>query len=358
MQFRDDDAFKPWLHRQSPEVCVAIATRAALRVMPLLAANSSWKDTKDGREAQARLVLLTGWCTLISGFASTCPSPEIKNDAVNATDAVSATAAAAAAAATATATAATDASLATPFATHAANAAATHAANAYAAATDATYSDCDFMGEGMLRQPLWHDAGVPVGLRPEDLGPTLFDTDPRFAFFARWYDGMARGEPLDWELQRRVALIPEETWRAGVDAVAAAIAEIEARFAVQSALVDLARQRIGGRVDRFGIGGNNPPEEVDLPPDVLRSETIIRGAVEDIAEEVESEEPDRGRIVRALEAIKAALVVVAKWTGRKVDLAVDTIIKDGIGTAIKSGAALFALDRLVQAVEGWLPFLK
>lgn len=83
------------------------------------------------------------------------------------------------------------------------------------------------MSEEMMRQPLWHGEPVPEGNRAQDLGATIFDTDPRFAFFARWYGGMVRGEPLPWELQEKVALIPEETWKAGVDAVAAAVEKSE-----------------------------------------------------------------------------------------------------------------------------------
>lgn len=68
-----------------------------------------------------------------------------------------------------------------------------------------------------------------------DFGLFHLETDPRFDFFKRWYDGMVRGAPLDWELQRRVALIPQETWEAGADAVAEAIAEIEAAYLQEQA---------------------------------------------------------------------------------------------------------------------------
>ncbi|GAA4225235.1 hypothetical protein [Sagittula marina] len=79
----------------------------------------------------------------------------------------------------------------------------------------------------MFAQPLWHGLAPPEGLRQDDLGPSLLDTDPRFDFFARWYDGISKGAPLDWSLQQRVVLIPPETWDAGIDAVAKAIAKIE-----------------------------------------------------------------------------------------------------------------------------------
>jgi hypothetical protein len=56
----------------------------------------------------------------------------------------------------------------------------------------------------------------------------FWDADPEtWGFWARWYDGMLRGAPLDWELQRAVALIDDSVWKEGPEAVAAKISEIE-----------------------------------------------------------------------------------------------------------------------------------
>ncbi|WP_425072228.1 hypothetical protein [Sagittula sp. S175] len=378
MEFEDRDAFEAWLKGQSQEICVAIATRAALRVWPVLWADRSWQDTEKARAAQEKFVLLTGWCNLISGAVSTYPTPEIKTAAATAAtkaaiasadglgsrtaallDAADAGRAAANAAARATPADAVSAATYTAATAAAATAAAATAAAAAAAADAATYADCGRTVEAMFAAPLWHEAGPPEGLRPEALGPSRLDRDPRFDFFRRWYDGMTKGLPMDWDLQSRVALIPETVWKAGADEVAEAIAQIEALFAVRQALGDLAQERAAAHVEgRHGIGGNNPPEEIDAVAEVRASQTIIWAAVEEIAEEVEAKEPDKTRVARALEAIKAAFLVCAKWAGKKADLAIDTAIKDGIGVAIKSGAALYGLGQLIQAVEAWLPFLK
>lgn len=79
----------------------------------------------------------------------------------------------------------------------------------------------------LLEFPLFngdHARAVPSDL----LG--MLSTRSGWEFWDRWYRGFLQGEPLDWELQRRVALIPRETWEAGADAVAEAIAEIEAEY--------------------------------------------------------------------------------------------------------------------------------
>ncbi len=104
--------------------------------------------------------------------------------------------------------------------------------------------DAGYSPEKVFFEPLWHRSEIPEGLTTKSIGPTLLDTDPRFDFLKRWYDGMVRGAPMDWELQRRVALIPQEVWEAGAGAVAEAIAEIEAEW-------DAERQSIEPRRPEF-----------------------------------------------------------------------------------------------------------
>ncbi|WP_411352433.1 hypothetical protein PNH50_05190 [Leisingera aquaemixtae] len=49
----------------------------------------------------------------------------------------------------------------------------------------------------------------------------------------RLYRGFLNGDPLDWNLQRQVALISVEKWKSGPEAVAAEIERIRAEFSVQ-----------------------------------------------------------------------------------------------------------------------------
>ncbi|MBY6066861.1 hypothetical protein KUW17_08920 [Leisingera aquaemixtae] len=50
------------------------------------------------------------------------------------------------------------------------------------------------------------------------------------SYWHEWYQGFLDGKPLDWELQRRVALIEDAIWNAGPEAVAAEIERIRAEF--------------------------------------------------------------------------------------------------------------------------------
>jgi hypothetical protein len=48
-----------------------------------------------------------------------------------------------------------------------------------------------------------------------------------WAFWLHWWDGVVSGRQLPWDLQEQVALIPDEVWEQGPEAVAKAIRETE-----------------------------------------------------------------------------------------------------------------------------------
>jgi hypothetical protein len=81
----------------------------------------------------------------------------------------------------------------------------------------------------LFATPLWPNGAMPEGLRADyEKLQAFWDADlETWGFWARWYDGMLRGAPLDWELQRAIALIDDRVWNEGPEAVAAEIREIE-----------------------------------------------------------------------------------------------------------------------------------
>jgi hypothetical protein len=91
--------------------------------------------------------------------------------------------------------------------------------------------------ELVFKTSLWHD-DVMLGFKPawDDF---VQSSGPDWAFWKKWYQGFLDGAPLDWGLQRRIALIPNDVWENGVAAVAEAIREIEAEYlAEQTALAE------------------------------------------------------------------------------------------------------------------------
>jgi hypothetical protein len=53
---------------------------------------------------------------------------------------------------------------------------------------------------------------------------------PEWAFWKEWYQGFLEGAPIDWRLQRQVALIHNSIWHDGPEAIAAEIERIQAEF--------------------------------------------------------------------------------------------------------------------------------
>ncbi|MDP5220280.1 hypothetical protein Q5Y75_24110 [Ruegeria sp. 2205SS24-7] len=174
------------------------------------------------------------------------------------------------------------------------------------------------------------------------------------SFWTEWLDSLASGEPLPVELLTRVALIDNVVWDVGPRAVAQEIARIR----TEMALTELPRALISTVTNRHGVGGNNPPKEIEDVQVLGSSITLIWDAAAGIEEEVASDAPDRDRVAACLQALKTGLAAIVKWCGRKVDLTVDTLIKWGIPSG---GAYLVTqpekVEALIRAAEGWLKFL-
>ncbi len=157
-------------------------------------------------------------------------------------------------------------------------------------------------------------------------------------------------------LQREVALIPDEDWEKGAVHIARVIEEIRARFDLRKRIAELESALVAASGDRLGIGGNNPPEEIAPELPVAKELLVIWEPLQELKQEAEAEEPDKGRIARAIEALGAALKAGLKWAAKKADLAVDVVIKWGI-PAIGGTYLAMNPDKITQAIEAakhWL----
>ena len=310
----DYDETKAWLEAQTRSVRVAFAARCALRAVPGIAVNT---------DATLRgLALPSLRATITSGAAMTEAAPEVIEAARSAARSA---------------------------------AAAAFAAARSAAREDGAWLDGAKDGTPFFATPLWPNGELPEGLAAAlDTLRAFWDSDPEtWGFWRRWYDGMLAGEPLPWELQEQVALLPDDIWEAGAEAVAREIETIEARFELEARIAELERDIAALKVDRHGIGGNMPPEPIEEP--LLAAEIRRLGAqlepVEEalvvLKEEAARDEPDKARLSSAVATIAAALTAILRWTGSKLDLAIDTLIKWGIPTGC---AYLLANPQRLQAV--------
>ncbi len=83
-----------------------------------------------------------------------------------------------------------------------------------AAVVHGALRDAAMAPSGMFDSQLWFDEGEPMCLRVilGTLGD-FYAEGKSWSFWREWYQVFLDGKPLDWELQKEVALIPDAEWR-------------------------------------------------------------------------------------------------------------------------------------------------
>lgn len=168
------------------------------------------------------------------------------------------------------------------------------------------------------------------------------------AFWREWYQGFLEGEPLDWELQRRVALIESAIWKAGAEAVAKEIEKIRATFNLEKHIGELKTELHNATIKRHGIGGNMPPERLD-DTSIVQEFVMILRPLEELNDEIVKDHPDPLLLQKIIEALSSSLKAGLIWCLRKGDLMVDT----GIKWAIPAVGGYLALnpEKLESVIE-------
>ncbi len=214
--------------------------------------------------------------------------------------------------------------------------------------------------EHLSRAPLWSQFEHPPEFSQayEEFIRFSRSSDLLWTFWTKWYDRAMAGDPLPWDLQEQIALIPNEIWEAGPEAVAEEIARIEAAFELRERIAEVEADQANKAEKRLGIGGNNPPEEIH-DPETAQQVLMLWESIAGLKEEVEADKPDTRRVAALIERLGAALKAVIAWCGRKGDLIVDTSIKWGVPAA---GGGYFLVnpakaEAVLKAAQAWLPFL-
>lgn len=225
-------------HQRSPEIMSAARLAAASAAL-------SFTDSRASTKVDPVLAALAELEVkrLREALASAGSSPPDGRVVRTGTDGSGAQMYARIVAATSTATEAINAAetISSSEATFLAASAAARAATAYGIANmgtegiwETTWSDARILeaNEDVFSFPLWHTTFNAELADAESLGLELLsrETGDRNSFWHRWWFAMKRGEPMDWALQRDVALIPEDIWAKGAKAVGVEIAKIEARY--------------------------------------------------------------------------------------------------------------------------------
>jgi len=112
-----------------------------------------------------------------------------------------------------------------------------------------------------------------------------------WTFWAEWYDRAMAGDPLPWDLQEQIALIPDEIWEAGPEAVAEEIKRIQLEYVARA-----LPQASGIRFDEEAAVFRKVVPEVARPQLLGATLAQVEGALEDVLAD-----PSNGLHVRSRE---------------------------------------------------------
>ena len=331
MAITDEAKFEIWLDSQPQEVCATIAARAAARVLPF-ATHSYMEDATGDLKT---IAFITARAILSSGAAlktpasetllaarSACSAIDLALSSRSITNSLSAGSTFGSPALFAAYSSASLASSARSSTNWAARAAKTPA-------LIAAYADTEHPVAELFLLPIWPESTWPDSMQAALEGQyDIFADAPEYAFWREWYDGLLTGKPLDWELQRRVAVIPDADWEQGPEHIAERIEVIRAKYEVETRAAELeklASEEVQ-RSQTRGIGDNNPPEtrEAEHSNDPV---TIIWASARDLREEAQAKTPDKGKVRQSIDTISKVLKACGLWAAKKLDLGIDAAMK-------------------------------
>lgn len=227
-------------------------------------------------------------------------------------------------------------------------------------------------GDDPFELPIWQDDVQEwfVQARAGMLMNLAVETGDLNSFWSRWWLAAESGTPLDWSLQRDVALIPDEVWQAGPKAVIAAIAEIEARFALKAEVVALRLQLQqyeatailqASAVQR---SHNQPPELIEPEIAAGRQISVMIGALIEAEEELAKPDPKPGLLTRIAEVLVQGAKAIALYCGSLADVALKKAAEEVGSTGMKWGLRVGGLtvasqlEPIKNVVKALVDFVK
>jgi hypothetical protein len=192
--------------------------------------------------------------------------------------------------------------------------------------------------------PLWLNTTPDWFVSMDQLTRRRFGNAPEtWSFWRRWWDGVLSGNQVDWDLQRKVALIPEAIWQQGPEAVARAIAIIEEKRRLRDELAALEAQAQAAIADL-----NRPaPRDHNGPPDLIGDEEsglhqVLRNVVavsQEARLELAAPSPRPERLREWGTSLRVWALAIVHYAGAKLDVFVTEVVKElakSVGFTLKA----------------------
>jgi hypothetical protein len=159
-------------------------------------------------------------------------------------------------------------------------------------------------------------------------------------FWIDWYDNVLHGDPQDWLLLTKIALIDPLVWNKGADHVNALIKQIieQHKLAAEAQRLKAENEQLVEQLRALEQRShNNPPDGLvdDLPTPVALTE--ISWHLGDAARELEKSSPSRSLLVKIATALLNAAKAFAVYCGSLAD----TALTEGAKAFGKAGGTAF-----------------
>lgn len=161
---------------------------------------------------------------------------------------------------------------------------------------------------------------------------------PGWRFWIDWYERALNGQPQDWPLLEKIALIDPKDWDKGADHVNALILQMVEQHALllETFRLKAENERLVEQLRALEHRSHNhPPELVDDLAPIRSGTTVIWAALDDAERELGKTKPDKGALRKAAEALLTASKAIGGYCLRLAD----TVAQ---GAARAAGAAIVA----------------
>jgi len=206
----------------------------------------------------------------------------------------------------------------------------------------------------IFASPLWPSKPTSAPTNEWEEFTKLSKQHLKWLFWTDWYQGFLDGKPLDWELQRRVALIDDAIWDAGPEAVAKEIERIRAKFELEKEVAALkeqlsTQQQALARNPQIGDNGGPPLDGANAKA-FKKDLVLVWSDLEELETELEMPEPSPSILKRIAQSLSETALRVAAYCGATMDVSVKSAAK-AFGTTLGPiGATEIAKPGSIDAV--------
>ncbi len=156
---------------------------------------------------------------------------------------------------------------------------------------------------------------------------------------------------MDWELQRRVALIADPIWEVGPEAVSEEIERIRAHYTLEREIARLKKQlrssaTLEANADRLH---NQPPVAIEDEAKAAGNEIkLIWDELVELEAEIAKPEPSPGKLRQIAQALWDVSVRIGKYCGSVADIVIKESAKELGKTGTKVTVAALAATTAAQ----------